>query len=122
VLRSYAAEMDKIKDPVQGATKETQNTPSLGTGLESQHSCLSATNVQSKAAQITTTKRCPSVQNNGASSEVVTAVDPSKNNQQQEIKHSKSQRHNGTQVPAGEAESNPKKTRQRLRKGKWTIE
>jgi len=122
VLRSYAAEMDKIKDPVQGATKETQNTPSLGTGLESQHSCLSATNVQSKAAQITTTKRCPSVQNNGASSEVVTAVDPSKNNQQQEIKHSQSQRQNGTQVPAGEAESNPKKTRQRLRKGKWTIE
>jgi hypothetical protein len=121
VLRSYAAEMDKIKDPVQGTTKETHDTPSLATCLELQHSRLSATNVQSKAAQITTTKRCPSVQNNGASSDVVTAVDPSKINQQQEIKRSQSQRQNGTQVPTGEAESNPKKTRQRLRKGKWTV-
>lgn len=124
VFRSYAAEMDKATDLVQAATKETQNATSLGMGLESQQSHLSVTNVESKAAQISTTKRCPnrlSIQNNGASSEVVAAVDPSQNYQQQEIKNSQSQRQNGTQVPTGEAESNPKKTRQRLRKGKWTV-
>jgi len=125
VLHSYAAKMDKVINLVQSATKETQNAASTVIRLESERSNLFAVNVESKTAQITTPKRYPdqlSVQNNGISSEVMTASDPSKNKQLQETKNSQSQRQNRTQVPAAEFGANPKKTRQRLRKGKWTIE
>jgi len=118
--------MGKAIDLVHAATEDTQSKTSAGMSLKSQHSELSAANVESESPQTATTQRCTiqiSVQNKSASSEVMPtlALDPSKK-EQVETNKPRSQRENGTQAQATEVRTNPKKSRQRLRKGKWTIE
>jgi len=112
--------MDKTTKVVQATTKQAQNISSIGIGLESKGS----QNIERKSAQIPTTQRSPellSVQKNGASSEVP-ELDSSKNKEGQKANDSQLPRQNTKQDPAAELVSGPKKTRQRLRKGKWTIE
>mmetsp|Transcript_21533 Transcript_21533/g.51395 ORF Transcript_21533/g.51395 Transcript_21533/m.51395 type:complete len:778 (-) Transcript_21533:104-2437(-) len=112
--------MDKTTKVVQATTKQAQNISSIGIGLESKGS----QNIERKSAQIPATQRSPellSVQKNGASSELP-ELDSSKNKEGQKANDSQLPRQNTKQDPAAELVSGPKKTRQKLRKGKWTIE
>lgn len=124
MLSSYAAEMDKAKDQVQEASNENQNAASSAIGSGSQHPHVPVVNTENKAAHIGTAQRCPdqqSVQNN-ASSEVATTLDPSKSNQQDESNKSQPHLQNNTKKGSTtEVDPNPKKAKQRLRKGKWTV-
>ncbi len=116
--------MDKAKDQVQEATKINQNAASSAIGSESQHHHEPVVNAENEAAHIGTTQRYPnqqSVQNN-SSSEVATTLDPSKSYQQDES--NKSQPHLQKNTKKGsttEVDPKPKKAKQRLRKGKWTV-
>jgi len=121
VLRSYAPEMDKSIDVVQGTTNEAQNILSIGIGLQSQNS----RNVASKEAQIRTTQRSSDllhVQNNDVPSTSKSDLDSSKSKEKYKSKDSQSQRQNVEPAPGTKPAVSQKKTRQRLRKGKWTIE
>jgi hypothetical protein len=116
--------MNNEIDLVQAGTEETRSAVDIGVGSNSQHSNSSDNIVESKAAQIPTTQRCPdepSVQKSGTSSVVGTTLDPSTNNQQQGIKKSQPKRQNSALVSNAEVDADSKKTKPRLRKGKWTV-
>ena len=109
--------MDEATDVVQATTKEAQNFSSIGIGLESEGS----KNDVRKSAHTPTTQRSPellSLQKEPVSSESMPEPNPSKK-EGQKTNDSHLPRQN-TKQPA-EPVTNPKKTKQRLRKGKWTV-
>jgi len=128
-----AAEMDHGRNPIGNDSNTSSSRIGIGINIGTelqQHNHVAADiaskslNIESKAAPFTATstqRYCDlfPAQNNGTSSESTTALNASKTNRRQETTIVQSQ--NNTPVPAAEVAANPKKARQRLRKGKWTV-
>lgn len=116
--------MDKAKDLAEEPTAGTENAASSGVGLESEYQHAHTMNAENKAADIGTTQGYADPQSVQIPSSpgVVQTLDQPKSNRQDES--NKSQPHNENIAKKGsgtEDKPNPKKAKQRLRKGKWTV-
>ena len=113
--------MDKATNP------EGENALGTTSGIEQHNTHLTDVSVESKVTSVTDTNEHAdhfSAQSNGIYSDSATvALDLPKASQQQKIAtvQSQPQPQDSTSVSATNGGANPKKARQRLRKGKWTV-
>ncbi len=117
--------MDKPKEMVHEAVTGTQNTTSNQIELETQKLPL---NAESNPSQIASNPTCtdqPNVQQNNNrnnnSSKKVAKSSPTKTKKQDEGNKQQSHQESAKEASASEVDAKPKKAKQRLRKGKWTV-
>ena len=124
MLSSYGSEMNKQVEMVQEAVKEKHNTTSNEIDLEPQKRPL---NAESKPTQVASNETCteqPNVQkknNNTSSSENTSESDTTETKKQNVGNKSQPQQESAKKTSAREVDQKPKKAKQRLRKGKWTV-
>ena len=109
--------MDKPKEPVQEAVTEKQNTT---IELETQKLPLNAESKPSQIASNQTSTDQPNVQTNN-SSEKESKSDPTKAKKANEGNKLLPKQQRAKEASASEVDAKPKKAKQRLRKGKWTV-